>query len=75
MSNLQWLHKQLEILKPDEWGGNLEVRLLAIGLQRDVIVLMVATNGSTFARKYPSQPPPVEKMTGGVFIPLTTEVR
>ena len=49
VSNLQWLHKQLEILKPDTWGGNLEVRLLAIGLQRDVIVLTAVTNGSTFA--------------------------
>ena len=73
MLNLQWLHKQLEILKPSTWGGDLEVHLLAIGLQRDVVVVTAATNGSTFARKYPSQPPPVTKMAGGVFIPLSAE--
>ena len=73
LSNLQWLHMQLEILKPDTWGGDLEVCLLAIGLQRDVIVVTAATNGSTFTGKYPSQPPPVDKMSG-VFIPLSTEV-
>ena len=73
MSNLQWLHKQLEILKPSSWGGDLEVRLLAIGLQRDVVVVTATTNGSTFARKYPSQPPPVTKMAGGVFIPLSSQ--
>ena len=38
MSNLQWLHKQLEILKPSTWGGDLEVRLLAIGLQRVLLL-------------------------------------
>ena len=67
MSNLQWLHKKQEILEPNSWGGDLEVRLLDIGLQRHVVVVTAATNGSTFARKYPSQPPPVAKMPGGIF--------
>ena len=46
----------------------------AIGLQRDIVVVTAATNGSTFARKYPSQPPPVEKISGGIFIPMSTEI-
>ena len=53
MSNLQWVHNQLETLKPSSWGGDLEVRLLAIGLQRDVVVVTATTNGFTFAHKYP----------------------
>ena len=73
MSNLQWLHKQLEILKPSSLCGDLEVRLLAIGLQRDVVVATATTNGFTFARKYPSQPPPVTKVAGCVFIPLSSQ--
>ena len=73
LSKLQWLGKQFEILKPDTWGGDLELRLLAIGLQRDIIVVTATTDGSTFGRKYPSQPPPVDKMSGGVFLPLNTE--
>ena len=73
LSNLQWIQKKLDILKPNMWGGDLEVRLLAIGLQRDIVVVTAATNGSTFARQYPSQPPPIRTMTGGIFIPLSAE--
>ena len=55
-------------------GGDLELRLLAIGLQRDIVVITTATNGCTFARKFPSQPPPIHKMAGGIFVPLTAEM-
>ena len=43
------------------------------GLQRDIIVVTASHDGSTYARKYFSQPPPLPKMKGGVFVPLTTE--
>jgi len=64
--------KKIDIL--NTWGGDLELRLLAIGLQRDVAVVTAATNGSTFGRLYPSQPPQVKTMIGGIFIPLTAEM-
>ena len=31
----QWLQKKIVVLDPLEWGGDLELRLLAIGLKRD----------------------------------------
>jgi len=34
LSKLQWLGKQFEILKPDTWGGDLELCLLAIGFTK-----------------------------------------
>ena len=67
-----WSKKQQDILDPNNWGGDLEVRLLTIGLHRDVVVI-TASNAITFARKLSSQPPPLPKMCGGVFIPLTTQ--
>ena len=72
-SKLEWLKKQQEILSSDRWGGHLEIRLLTIGFHRDIIVITAANNGSTFACTYPSKPPPVEMMKGGVFNPLSTE--
>ena len=59
--------KQQEILSSDWWGGDLEIRLLAIDFHRDIVVITAANNGSTFARTYPSKPLPVEMMKGGVF--------
>jgi len=49
LSKLQWIQKKLDICKPHTWGGDLELRLLAIGLQRDIVVITTATNGCTFA--------------------------
>jgi len=74
MSSLQWSKKRQDILNHDSWGSDLDVRLMAIGLQRDIIVVTALLDGSTYARRYLSQPPPLPKMKGGVFIPLTTEV-
>lgn len=72
LSTAQWLQRKLKILDPAQWGGDLEVRLLAIGLKRDIVVLTVAQDGSTYSRRFPCQPPPVPKMSGGIFIPLST---
>ena len=66
LSKLEWLKRKQEILGPDRWGGDLEIRLLAIGLHRNIVVITALSDDSTFARRYPSQPPPVEKMKGGV---------
>ena len=73
MSPLQWFTKRGDILCHDSWGGDLDIRLLAIGLQREIVVLTTLRDGSTYARRYYSQPPPMPKMKGGVFVPLTTE--
>ena len=38
MSVIQWLEKKQCVMDPAEWGGDMEVRLLAIGLHRDIVV-------------------------------------
>ena len=58
---------------PSTWGGDLELRLLAIGLKRDIVVITVATNNCVCARRFPCQAPPVPKMRGGIFFPLTAQ--
>ena len=72
LSTAQWLQKKQATLDPAQWGGDLEVWLLAIGLKRDVVVLTAAHDGSTYARQFPSQPPPISRMRGGIFIPLSS---
>ena len=72
LSVVQWLEKKQRVMDPAEWGGDMEVRLLAIGLQRDIVVITSSSDGS-YARKFPCQPPPVPKMSGGIFIPLTCD--
>ena len=44
---------------------------MAIGLKKEVIVLIDSTVENVSARKYPYQPPSVSIMKGEVFIPLT----
>ena len=66
----EWMEKQQTILQDNEWGGDVEIRLMAIGLKKEVTVITDSV-GDAFARKYPCQPPPVSKMKGGVFIPLS----
>lgn len=73
MSFLQWLKKRQDILSHNSWGSDLDVHLMAIGLQRDIIVVTALHDGSTYARIYYSQPPPLPKMRGGVFVPLPTK--
>ena len=72
---VQWLQKCQEIPLTTTWGGDIELRLLAIGMQRDIVVLTATSDQTcTFARKFVCTPPPVmPKMRGGIFIPLTTD--
>ena len=72
LSVLQWIKKKQNILNSAEWGGDLEVRLLAIGLQRDIVVITSGGVGS-YARRFPHKAPPLPKMSGGIFMPLTCE--
>ena len=51
----------MTILQPSEWGGDLELRLLAIGIQRDII--LVTSDG--FDSRLVSHHP------GGIFISQT----
>ena len=66
----QWEKKKANILQPNEWGGDLEVRLLAIATGQDVIVVTESVNNFIYARRFPSCPPPAPKMRGGIFIPM-----
>jgi len=63
----EWMEKHQTVLQGNEWGGDLEIRSMAI---KEVTVITDSV-GDAFARKYPCQPPPVSKMKGGVFIPLS----
>ena len=39
-------------LQPSEWGGDLELQLLAIGIQRDIIVVTSNRFDSCYARRF-----------------------
>ena len=67
---IQWERKKMKILQPNEWGGDLEVRLLAIAIGLHVIVITGSCDFK-YARKFPCNPPPLPKMRGGIFIPVT----
>ena len=42
--------KKQEVLDVNEWGGDVDLRLLAIGLHRDIVVLTASSNENcTFA--------------------------
>ena len=66
---IQWEKKKIRILQPNEWGGDLEVRLLAIAIGQDVIVI-TGSHDFKYARKFPCNPPSLPKMRGGIFIPV-----
>ena len=69
LSVLQWLEKKQHVVDPTEWGGDMEVRLLAIALHRDIVVITANSDGS-YARRFPCGPPPLPKMSRGIFIPV-----
>ena len=67
----QWLEKKQRVMDPTEWGGDMEVRLLAIALHRDIVVITAnSTSDGSYARRFPCGPPPLPKMSGGIFIPV-----
>ncbi|XP_065895687.1 deubiquitinase OTUD6B-like [Dysidea avara] len=73
LSDQDWQAKRLQVLTTCEWGGDIELRLMAVGLKRDIIVVTDSNLGNVFARKVPHQPPTVPKMKGGIFIPVTSD--
>ena len=51
LSQKAWLDKQ-QVLNKNEWGSDVELRLMAIGLKRNIIVITDSVV-SVFARKFP----------------------
>ena len=68
-TQLQWEGKKIRIFQSTEWGGDLKVCLLAIGIGRDIVVVTGSGDTFTSAQKFPCHPPPVPKMRGGMYIP------
>jgi len=56
----QWLEKKQHVV-------NGEVRLLAMALHQDIIVITANSDGS-YARRFPCGPTPLPKMNGGSFV-------
>ena len=57
----------------NEWGGDLEIQLMAIDFKKEVTIITDSTVGNVFAWKYPYQLLPVSKMKGGLYTPLTCD--
>ena len=70
ISQYQWEQKKLRIIQPYEWGGDLELCLLAIGIGNEIVVVTAFDNKFTSAQRFPCHPPPIPKMKGGIFIPV-----
>ena len=49
ISQYQWEQKKLHIIQPYEWGGDLELRLLAIGIGKEIVVITGFDNKFTSA--------------------------
>ena len=41
LSHIHWLEKKQAVLDPSEWGGDLEFCLPAIGLKRDIVMIIL----------------------------------
>ena len=70
ISQYEWEQKKLHIIQPYEWGGDLELRLLAIGIGKEIVVITGFDNKFTSARRFPCHPSPIPKVKGGIFIPV-----
>ena len=68
-TKVQWEMRKTGILQ-SEWGGDLEIRLLAIAIGRQIVVVTGSENTFTSARRFPCHPPPIPKMRGGIFVPV-----
>ena len=66
----QWEQKKFHIVQRTQWGGDLEIRLLAIGIKREIVVITASGNDVTSARRFSCHPSPIPKMRGGIFIPV-----
>jgi len=44
--------KRQDVLNNNCWGDDLDVRLMAIGLKRVIVVITALLDGSTYARRY-----------------------
>jgi len=73
LSDQEWQAKQKQVLTSSKWGSDIELQLMAIGLKKDILVITDSSVGNVFARRFLYHPPPVPKMKGGVFIPLSSD--
>jgi len=62
--------KKLQVVQHTQWGGNLEICLLAIAIEREVVAISGSGNNFTSTRRFPCHPPPIPKIRGGIFIPV-----
>ena len=70
--------KKQDVSNPNSWGGDLELHLLALGLQRSIVVVTSYSADKfqspiAYARKFPASKPPVPKMRGGIFVLFTAK--
>ena len=47
----------MTILRSLEWGGDLELLLLAIGIQQDIVVITLDNHNNCYTRRFSCQPP------------------
>jgi len=59
--------KQQHVLTNSEWGGDIELQLMVIGLKKDILVITDSSVGNVFVCKFPHQPPPAPKMKEILF--------
>ena len=74
LSDEQWIKRKdvVQDKKRRVWGGDLEIRLLALGLKLDIVVITNETNGTSSARLYPAEAHPTGNMNGGIFFTVKT---
>jgi len=68
-TKFRWETRKTGILQ-SEWGGDLEIRLLAIAIGRQIVIINGSGNTFTSAWRFPCHLPPVPKMRGGIFVPV-----
>ena len=66
MSKLQCFQNQQDILQPNHWGGDLELRLLALGLHRNIIAVTasIGVQHATHVCKFPFEPHHYQELEG-----------
>ena len=75
LSLVQWEKQRQDIQRPANWGSDLDIRLMAIYLGKDIIVLTGNATGHTMksARLFLHELPPLPGMDGGIFRSLSLD--
>ena len=48
LSDQDWQVKQQQVLTTSEWGGDIELRLMAVGLKKDILIITDSSVGNVF---------------------------